>query len=88
MKSYIYFLVFSSSFLFIALKSWQQLNVVKKQYAWIIPTSMLMAFVEVYIIAITARNGWNIYLVLAVGVGSGLGSLCATFLHTKLFKDS
>ena len=82
------FLLFCSSFLFIGLKSMQQLNVVKKQYAWIVPTSILMAFTEVYVIATTAKNGWNIQLVLAIGVGSGLGSLTATYLHSKMFPHN
>lgn len=80
-----YLLVFLSSFVFIGLKSLQQLHVVKKQYAWIVPTSMAMAFVEVYVVATTAKNGWEWFLVLLIGLGSGCGSLTATFMHDKLF---
>lgn len=83
----VYLLVFLSSYVFIFLKSFQQLHVVKKQYAWIVPTSMLMAFVEVYVVATTAKNGWEIALVFLIGLGSGLGSLSATYLHTKRFKE-
>jgi hypothetical protein len=77
-----YLLAFGASFGYIALKSWQQLNVVHRNYWWIVPTSMAMAAVEVYVVATVARNGWG-WLVFWVGAGSGLGSLCATYLHTK-----
>lgn len=78
-----YLLIFLSSFGFIFLKSFQQLNVVKKQYWWIVPTSVIMAFVEVFVIATTARNGWQWALVILIGVGSGMGSLLATWVHSK-----
>lgn len=83
----VYLFVFLSSYIFIFLKSFQQLHVVKKQYTWIVPTSMMMAFVEVYVVATTAKNGWQWMLVVLIGFGSGLGSLCATWLHTKHFKE-
>lgn len=84
---YMYLLIFLSSFFFIFLKSFQQLNVVKKQYWWIVPTSMLMAFVEVFVVATTAKNGWQWMLVILIGLGSGLGSLSATWLHSRHFKE-
>jgi hypothetical protein len=82
-----YMLVFLSSYIFIGLKSLQQLHVVKKQYAWIVPTSMAMAFVEVYVVATTAKNGWEWLLVFLIGLGSGLGSLSATYFHSRIFKE-
>lgn len=83
----VYLLVFLSSYCFIFLKSFQQLHVVKKQYTWIVPTSMLMAFVEVFVVATTAKNGWEMGLVFFIGIGSGTGSLSATWLHSKYFKE-
>lgn len=79
-------LAFFASYVFIFLKSWQQLNVVHKQYWWIVPTSMAMATCEVYVIATTAHNGWG-WMVLPIGLGGGLGSLCSTYLHSKLTKE-
>lgn len=76
-------LAFFASYVFIFLKSWQQLNVVHKQYWWIVPTSMAMATCEVYVIATTAHNGWG-WMVIPIGLGGGLGSLCSTWLHSKL----
>jgi hypothetical protein len=78
-------LAFAASFGFIALKSWQQLNVVRKAYWWIVPTSMLMAVCEVYVIANVAQYGWG-WLVFWVGLGGGLGSLSATLVHWKFIR--
>ena len=80
-----YALAFFASFVFIALKSWQQLNVVRRQYWWIVPTSMAMAACEVYVIANAARYGFG-WLVFWVGLGGGLGSLCATYVHWRFVK--
>ena len=77
-------LLFITSFLFIFLKSFQQINVTQRHLAWIVPTSMLMAFSEVYIVATTAKTGWDFMLVLGIGLGSGLGSLSATLVHPKM----
>lgn len=80
-----YALAFLASFAFVALKSWQQLNVVRKAYRWILPTSMLMAVCEVYVIANVAQQGFG-WLVLWVGLGGGLGSTTATWLHWRMIR--
>lgn len=80
-----YIIAFAVSFFFIGLKSIQQLNVVYRQYWWILPTSMLMATCEVAVVAMVAKNGWG-WIVLAVGGGGGLGSMLATCLHHKITK--
>jgi hypothetical protein len=77
-----YLLAFLSSFFFVGLKSTQQLNVQHKQYVWILPTSLLMATCEVYVVASVAKNGWG-WLVVAIGLGAGLGAIAATWLHDK-----
>ena len=77
--------VFLLSYLFIGLKSWQQLNVARRAYYWIVPTSMAMAACEVYVIANAARYGWG-WLVFWVGLGGGLGSLTATWLHHRYLR--
>lgn len=78
-----YSLAFVASFVFIFLKAFQQLNVVHKQYLWVLPTSMLMAVCEVYVIATTAQTGWG-WLVLWVGLGSGLGAIASMYTHGRL----
>ena len=81
----LYLLAFVSSFIFIALKSLQQLHVVHRQYWLIVPTSMAMTVCEVYVVSQVAKNGWG-WICLVIGLGSGLGSLCATYLHHRLNK--
>lgn len=78
-----YALAFVTSFLFVGLKSWQQLNVVHRKYWWILPTSVAMALCEVYVVSTVAKNGWGV-IALVIGVGAGLGSIIATWLHDKL----
>lgn len=80
-----YVLAFLSSFVFVGLKSWQQLNVVHRKYKWILPTSMAMALCEVYVVSTVAKNGWG-WIALAIGVGAGLGSMGATWAHDRFLK--
>jgi len=75
-------LCFLSSFAFIFLKSWQQLNVVHYQLWWIVPTSFAMAVCEVFVVANVASNGWG-WIILPIGLGGGLGSLCATIINKR-----
>jgi NAD/NADP transhydrogenase beta subunit len=81
----IYAVAFAASFIFIALKSWQQLNVVRQAYAWILPTSMCMALCEVYVVAQVASQGFG-WIVIAIGLGGGLGSTTATYVHFNYLK--
>lgn len=78
-------MAFIASFCFVFLKAWQQQNVTHKQYWWILPTSLLMATCEVYVIATVAKNGWG-WLVIAVGSGAGFGAMLATYLHTRFLQ--
>ena len=75
---------FVASLCFVALKAFQQLNVVHDQYLLVIPTSCLMAVCEVFVIANIATKGWDLGLVAAVGLGSGLGCVFSMFLHKRI----
>lgn len=81
----IYLAAFLTSFLNIGLRSFQQLNVMHRKYWWILPTSMCMAACEALILLSYVHNGWG-WIVLAIGLGGGLGSVSSTYLHTKLHK--
>lgn len=78
-----YLLSFIASFSYIFLKSWQQGNVTHKQYKWILPTSMMMALLEIYTVGVMAKHGVGV-LVFFVGFGGGLGSMAATYLHDRM----
>lgn len=81
----IYLTAFLTSFVYIGLKCCQQLNVVHKQYLWILPTSMSMALCEVYVISTTAKSGFGL-IAFAIGLGAGLGCMASMYLHGKLTK--
>jgi len=78
-------LVFCTSFVFIFLKSWQQLNVVHYQLWWIVPTSFAMAAAEVVTVFNMAHNGFG-WVIIPIGLGSGFGSLCSTVIHKRTRK--
>ncbi len=74
---------FGASFLFTALKAFQQLNVVRENFKLIIPTSVAMAGCQVFVIANIAQQGWG-WIVLPIGVGAGIGAVMAMFFHPKI----
>jgi hypothetical protein len=78
--------IFVSSYIFIALKAFQQRHVIHNDWWWVPPTSMAMAFVEFYVIATVAKNGYGMCLVIAGGSGAGLGALTAMYLHNIHLK--
>ena len=72
-----------ASFIFVFLKAFQQRNVAFDNYLPVIPVSLGMASVEVYVIANIAQTGWSLYSVAAIGLASGSGALVAMLLHKK-----
>jgi hypothetical protein len=74
---------FAAAFLFVFLKAFQQLNVVHDKYVWVLPVSMLMAACEVYVTWQAATQGWG-WIVLPIGVGSGLGAMTSMLLHKRI----
>ena len=75
---------FVASYCFIGIKALQQRQVVHdEQWLVIVLTSVAMATCEVFVIDNIARQGWSVSLVLAVGVGSGLGCVTAMKLHRR-----
>lgn len=78
--------LFFCNFAFIFLKALQQRNVSGAHYVAIVPTSLLLALAEVYIIVQVATTGLTIPVVLALGVAGGVGSLAAVWSHKRIFK--
>ena len=75
--------VMLANFVFIFLKAFQQRNVAHAHYSLIIPTTIAMAFAEVYVVSVIADHGFSIPMVLAVGLGGGIGALVSVWTHTK-----
>jgi hypothetical protein len=78
-------LAFSSAFVFVLLKSFQQLNVSSGKYLWVLPTSLAMAVCEVYVTWQAATRGWG-WIVLPIGFGAGLGAMAGMWLHGRLSR--
>ncbi len=74
-------------FIFVFLKAFQQRNVAFNHYWPVIPTSLLMALAEVYVIALIATTGYDLRLVLSIGFGAGCGAVVAMFLHNRWLGD-
>ncbi|MDO8547884.1 MAG: hypothetical protein Q7R68_11075 [Nitrospirales bacterium] len=68
------------SFAYIFLKAFQQLNVVHKEYIWVIPTSIGMGLLEVAMVLMIVRAD-TVWLGLATGVGGACGALLAMVIH-------
>ena len=81
---HLYGSAFGASLLFVFLKSWQQQNVTHEKYWWILPTSIAMGVFELYVVAQVVKTGYDWYMVLAVGMGAGIGATCATKLHSMV----
>lgn len=79
---------FLASYVFVFLKAFQQRNVAFSNMVAIMPVSIAMAIVEVYIIATVATRGYSVPVVLAVGFGAGLGCICAVIIHKRVFKKN
>jgi Na+/H+ antiporter NhaA len=87
-------LVGIANFVFIFLKAFQQRNVAFMHYMWVVPTSLLMGIVEVGVVGAVAikATASSSYLdlwpmIVAIGIGGGLGAVASMFIHKKIFKE-
>jgi anaerobic glycerol-3-phosphate dehydrogenase len=81
----IHLTAFAAAYVFIFLRAFQQLNVVRGNKVLIVPTSVGMAACEVYTIGAVVLNGWG-WIVVTIGVGSGLGAICAMWVHKRFVE--
>jgi hypothetical protein len=81
----LYLALAGASFLFVFLKAFQQRNVAFDNYIAVMPISIMMASVEVFTVTKVAAAGWNIGIVLSIGIASALGAITAMHLHKWLF---
>lgn len=72
--------VFIAAFLLVAIKSFQQLNVVNYKYAWVVPTSFAFAAGEIFIVLQIVTGSWDIW--------PYLGAVVAMWVHRKVIKTS
>lgn len=77
-------LIALTSFSYVFLRAFQQLNVQSYAYALVLPTSMCMALGDVFLVTNYARSGVGTALVLTVGLSSGLGSMFAMYVRKRI----
>ena len=77
--------IFGTAFLvslsYIALKAYQQLNVMHGEYKLMLPISFLMALCEVTVVAFVVKT--SLWILIPIGLGGGLGCMASTYLHSK-----
>lgn len=80
-----YVLIFLVSFVYIFLKSFQQLNVVWKKYWWVLPISYCLAFSEalLWIQIVNQGIGWGVFW---MATGAGLGCMAGMYSHLRVEK--
>lgn len=76
-------LVFFASLAFVGLKASQNLVVVAAKYWAIMPLSLMIEVAGVYYIASVAHLGFDWRLILASGLGAGVGCMIATWFHYR-----
>ena len=75
-------ILFICTFLMVAFKAFQQLNVVGGHYQLVIPFSFLMATTEV-VIVLTLIQSPTYWAILPMGLGGSLGAMLSMFLHRR-----
>lgn len=82
-----YALAFAASFLYIALKAFQQRQVMAAEYLKMPAVSMAMAACEVFIMVNVVKTADStaglILLAACIGVGASFGSMLGTYLHAR-----
>lgn len=73
-----------ASFCMVALRAFQQLNVMHDRRLWVPPTSFGMAIAEVSIVLSAIQQGWWSWV--PMGIGGSVGCLLAMWLHGRMRK--
>lgn len=84
MKTYIF--IGFAYFLYVFFRAFQQRNVAFNKFAWVMPFSFGMATIDIFVIASIAYLGFKWGLVIAMGIGGGLGAMTAMYVHERWFR--
>lgn len=73
------------TYAYVACKAFQQLNVVRDNYGWVLPLSILISALEFWVVVHVVSTGWGL-IVLPIGIGGGLGCMTSMWLHRRITK--
>ena len=76
---------FAVNFIYVFLRAMQQLNVVNRNYGWVMPMSLGMGLCEVATVLLVVRTN-SLLMGLVVGIGAGLGAMLAMKVHPILTR--
>lgn len=82
-----YFGIGVAYFFYVFCRAFQQRNVAFNKYAWIMPFSVGMATIDVFVISTIGFMGFQWGFVVAMAIGGGLGAISAMFVHQKWFHQ-
>lgn len=71
-----YIAAFAVTFIYIFLKATQQIHVIRKEYPWIVPTSVGMGLCEVSMVLLVVRAD-SLWMGVCTGLAGGLGCMTA-----------
>jgi hypothetical protein len=74
--------IFAVTFVYVALKALQQLQVVNYEFARVLPVSLGMALCEVTIM-LSVVHDVGFWGFIPMGLGGGLGAMFSMYLHKK-----
>ncbi len=72
------------TFFYVALRAFQQLNVVNGNYKLVVPTSVLMSIGDVAIVLLIVKTD-TLWMGVSNGIGGGLGCMLAMYASKKFF---
>lgn len=73
-----------AAFVKVFLSVFQSRNFTLDRDPYVLPTSILLAAVDLYIMSFIAKQGFSLTSVLVVGTSSGLGALASMHLHRRV----
>lgn len=74
--------IFSTSAFHVFARAYQTLNIVHKQWLSILPTSVLIAFTEAFVVVVVVTTT-NLWVLLTWGVGGAAGCWAAMLLNRR-----
>lgn len=77
----LYLTAFGVSFVYIYLKAWQQINVIKHNYKMVPVVSMFMALCEVATIGLVVKESWLMFI--PIGIGGGIGCVLSMLINNR-----